>query len=176
MELVLRAPTPEDTRAIGGVLAPLLRPRDAVILTGELGAGKTTFVQGVALGLGITEHVVSPTFTLIKEYSGRLEVAHVDVYRLDRVQDVVDLGLDELGQGDDLLLVEWGDVVEALLPADRLRVELTVEPDGRGQAPAYGDVEGDTDRRRLVLSGSGASWAERWEPVEHAVHSWSAEP
>ncbi len=173
MELVLGAATPEDTRAIGGALAPLFRPRDAVILTGELGAGKTTFVQGVARGLGIQDQVVSPTFTLVKEYSGRLEVAHVDVYRLDRVQDVVDLGLDELGRGDDLLLVEWGDVVEELLPADHLRVELTLA-DGHGEAAT--DGEGDGDDRRVALSGSGPSWAERWELVEHAVDPWSSRP
>ena len=74
------------------------------------------------------DHVASPTFTLVKEYAGSLDVAHVDVYRLERVQDVVDLGLDELGGRDRVLLVEWGDVVEELLPEDRLRVELTTEP------------------------------------------------
>ena len=88
-----RAPTAEDTREVGEALsASLARPRRRV-LTGELGAGKTTFVQGVARGLGIEEPVSSPTFTLVKEYSGILDLAHVDVYRLERVQDVVDLGL-----------------------------------------------------------------------------------
>ena len=144
MELDLRALTAEDTRAIGEALAPLLRPRDAVVLTGELGAGKTTFVQGVARGLGIEDQVVSPTFTLIKEYTGRLDVAHVDVYRLDRVQDVVDLGLDELGTGEDVLLVEWGDAVEALLPPDRLRVEFATE-----------DPAGGTRRAGIQVTGVG---------------------
>lgn len=162
MELTLRAPAPEDTRAVGEALAPLLRPRDAVALTGELGAGKTVFVQGVARGLGIEEPVVSPTFTLIKEYTGRLDVAHVDVYRLDRVQDVVDLGLEELGEGEDVLLVEWGDAVEGLLPPDRLRVELTVE-----------DPSGASDTRRLVVEGLGAGWAERWPAVTEALGPWA---
>src|SRR4249920_730168 len=154
MELDLRAVTAEDTRAVGEALAPLLRPRDAVVLTGELGAGKTTFVQGVARGLDIEDQVVSPTFTLIKEYTGRLEVAHVDVYRLDRVQDVVDLGLDELGTGEDVLLVEWGDAVEALLPPDRLRVEFTTEdPSGRDEA------------RRIQVTGVGEAWMQRWAAV-----------
>jgi tRNA threonylcarbamoyladenosine biosynthesis protein TsaE len=162
METVLRAVTAEDTRAVGEALAPALRPRDAILLTGELGAGKTTFVQGVARGLGIQDQVVSPTFTLIKEYSGRLEVAHVDVYRLDRVQDVMDLGLDELGQGEDVLLVEWGDVVEELLPLERLRVELTAE-----------DPEGGDDARRIVMSGRGASWDERWVELAAAFVPWT---
>ena len=162
MELRLRVPAPDDTRAIGAALAPLFRERDAVILTGELGAGKTTFVQGVARGLGIDGPVVSPTFVLVKEYSGRLEVAHVDVYRLDRLQDVIDLGLDDLGEGNDLLLVEWGDAVDGLLPVERLRVELTNE-----------DVTGEDEARLVAIAGAGPTWAARWEQVEHAVEPWS---
>jgi tRNA threonylcarbamoyladenosine biosynthesis protein TsaE len=161
MEAVLRAATPQDTRAVGEALASLLMPRDAVLLTGELGAGKTTFVQGVARGLGIEEPVVSPTFTLIKEYTGRLDVAHVDVYRLDRVQDVVDLGLDELGQGEDVLLVEWGDVIGDLLPPEQLQVELNAE-----------DPDGGTDVRRIVLTGRGPSWDERWFELMDSLGAW----
>jgi tRNA threonylcarbamoyladenosine biosynthesis protein TsaE len=163
MSLRLRAPEPEDTRAIGQAVAGVLRPRDAVVLTGELGAGKTTFVQGVARGLGVEDPVVSPTFTLIREYAGRLDMAHVDVYRLDRIQDVVDLGLAELGGGDDVVLVEWGDVVEDLLPADRLRVELTHE-----------DAAGIEDVRILVLSAAGPAWAERWDELADSVRAWEA--
>lgn len=161
MDVTLRAARPEDTRAIGEALASLLRPRDAVALTGELGAGKTTFVQGVARGLGIEDRVVSPTFTLIKEYAGRLDVAHVDVYRLDRVQDVLDLGLEELGTGEDVLLVEWGDAVEGLLPPERLRVELAAE-----------DPSGASDVRRLEVSAVGASWRERWPALLEALRPW----
>jgi tRNA threonylcarbamoyladenosine biosynthesis protein TsaE len=161
MEVRARAVTPADTIAVGEALAPLFRPRDAVVLTGELGAGKTTLVKGVARGLGIEEAVVSPTFTLIKEYAGRLDVAHVDIYRLERVQDVVDLGLDELGTGEDLLLVEWGDVIEELLPPDRLRVELTGE-----------NATGRSDARSILIEGAGPSWAERWERLEAALAPW----
>jgi tRNA threonylcarbamoyladenosine biosynthesis protein TsaE len=165
MEAVLRAATAEDTRAVGEALAQVLRPRDAVLLSGELGAGKTTFVQGVARGLGIEDQIVSPTFTLIKEYSGRLDVAHVDVYRLDRIQDVVDLGLDELGQGEDVLLVEWGDVVEELLPPERLRVDLSTEAPENG-----GDV------RRIALSGRGPSWQDRWADLSASLAPWMVTP
>ena len=133
MRIELETATAERTRDLGAALATLLQPRDTVLLTGDLGAGKTTLVQGVGRGLGVEDHVASPTFTLVKEYTGRLDVAHVDVYRLERVQDVVDLGLDEIGGPDRVLLVEWGDAVQDLLPEDRLRVELTTEPadDGR---------------------------------------------
>ena len=160
--LVLTSPTADDTRAIGAAVAPLLRPRDVVVLIGELGAGKTTFAKGVAEGLGVKEHVTSPTFTLIREYTGRLAVAHVDVYRLDRVQDVLDLALEDIADGDAVLLVEWGDAVEVLLGDDRLRVELTtVDP--------YGD-----ERRGLAIEGVGSSWAQRRGALEGALASWEA--
>jgi tRNA threonylcarbamoyladenosine biosynthesis protein TsaE len=161
MAIELRSETADDTRAIGQALAELFRAGDAAILTGELGAGKTTLVQGIALGLRSGDPVASPTFTLVREYGGgRLHVMHADVYRLDRVQEVVDLGLEELlDAGDAILLVEWGDVVEDHLPPEHLRVELS-EPD-----PAV-------DTRRIVVSATGASWGERWERLEHALSDW----
>ena len=159
MDIELRTETADRTRELGGALAPLLRPRDTVVLTGDLGAGKTTLVQGIGRGLGVEDHVASPTFTLVREYAGRLDVAHVDVYRLDRIQDVVDLGLDELGGPDRVLIVEWGDAVEELLPADRLRVELT---------------SSDDDVRMLRIGAQGRSWAERWERLEEATQQFRA--
>jgi tRNA threonylcarbamoyladenosine biosynthesis protein TsaE len=161
MRIELRTGTAEETRAVGEALAVLLRPRDAVILTGELGAGKTTLVQGVARGLEIADQVTSPTFTLIREYRGRLDVAHVDVYRLDRIQDVVDLGLEELGDGEAVLLVEWGDAVEEVLPADHLTVEL------RGG--------GDDDARWIAMAPGGTTWNERWERMEQVMAPWRAD-
>lgn len=158
MELELRAETPEDTRAVGAAIAGCLRPGDAVALTGELGAGKTTFVQGAARALGVTEPVVSPTFTLVREYPGRVPVVHVDVYRLDRLQDVLDLGVEEVAE-EGVLFVEWGDVIEGLLPRDHLVVELS---------------SGD-DVRRVVVRAVGGSWAERWEPLARALEPWRAD-
>ena len=153
MRVELRTGTAEETRAVGAAFAELLRPRDAVVLTGELGAGKTTLVQGIARGLTSTDHVASPTFTLVREYHGRLEIAHVDVYRLERIQDVVDLGLEDLGDGEAVLLVEWGDAVEEVLPADHVTIELTGGSDRR-RAP-------DRGRRR-----AGRRWIDRWERLE----------
>jgi tRNA threonylcarbamoyladenosine biosynthesis protein TsaE len=158
MRLVLASPTADDTRAIGGALAPLLRPRDVIALTGELGAGKTTFVQGVARALGYDGAVTSPTFTLVREYrTATVPLVHADVYRLDRVQDAVDLGLDEVAE-QGLLLVEWGDAVDALLPVDRLVVEIT--------------VPGDDDARAIAMRSQGTGWATRWERLEQAVDTW----
>jgi tRNA threonylcarbamoyladenosine biosynthesis protein TsaE len=164
MRLELRTGTAEDTRAVGEALAALLRSRDVVILTGELGAGKTTLAQGVARGLRIEDRVTSPTFTLIREYRGdSLRLVHVDVYRLDRMQEVVDLGLDELDDGEAVLLVEWGDAVEELLPPERLRVELT-EPDPEIAA------------RRIVVTPVGRSWVDRWAGLALALEAWGGEP
>ena len=153
--LVVRTGTPEETRAFGASLAQVFGERDVVLLTGELGAGKTTFVQGVVAGLGSSDHVQSPTFTLIREYTGRLVVAHVDVYRLERVQDVVDLGLEEIGDGDALLLVEWGDAVQDVLPADRLQVSFTTV-----------DTADFDDARKIELSAQGPSWDSRWAQIQ----------
>jgi tRNA threonylcarbamoyladenosine biosynthesis protein TsaE len=160
MRIQLRTETADETREVGRAFAALLEPRDTIVLTGDLGAGKTTLVQGIGSGLGVEEHVASPTFTLIREYTGRLGVAHVDVYRLDRVQDVVDLGLDEVGGPDRVLLVEWGDAVEDLLPEDRLRIELTT-PDP------------ETETRRISIVPEGGSWAARWERLEQVLGPWA---
>ena len=160
MELAIRAATAEDTRDVGAALAGLLRTHDVVVLTGELGAGKTTFVQGIARGLGATEHVASPTFTLVREYvSGRVPVAHVDLYRLEREQDVIDLALDELEDGERVLLVEWGDPVAELLGDERLRVEFAADPD---------------DVRRITVATIGPSWEERADDLRIALTNWAA--
>jgi tRNA threonylcarbamoyladenosine biosynthesis protein TsaE len=162
MRLEMRTETAEETRELGRSLADLLRPRDTVVLTGDLGAGKTTLVQGIARGLGVEDHVASPTFTLVREYSGRLDVAHVDVYRLERVQDVLDLGLDEVGGPDRVLLVEWGDAIAELLPSDLLEVELT--------APDPQD-----DARSIRIEPRGRSWPARWASVEAALRPWAVD-
>lgn len=163
MRIELETGSADETRDIGRALASLLRSRDTVVLTGDLGAGKTTLVQGIGQGLDVEDHVASPTFTLVREYSGRLEVAHVDVYRLERMQDVVDLAIDELGGPDRVLLVEWGDAIQELLPPDRLRVELTAAP-------------GDEDRRRIVFTPEGPAWAGRWERLEEALERAPTDP
>lgn len=155
MELVLQTASADDTRDVGTTLAPMLERGDVVVLSGDLGAGKTTLVQGVAQGLDVAIPVTSPTFTLVKEYDGRIPLTHGDVYRLGRVQDVVELGLEE---SDGVVFIEWGDVVEDLFAAERLRMELTT---------------GSDENRRLLLTGTGRSWARRWERLEHTLEPWT---
>ena len=154
MHLELRAATAEETRSIGGAISPLLSP-------GELGSGKTTFAQGLARGLGFEGHVVSPTFTLVREYRpARLPVIHADVYRLERVQDVLDLELEQSAD-DGVLLVEWGDAVEALLPDGHLVVELAIDDPG--------------DERTIVVRTEGRTWLPRWERLERQLEPWRSE-
>jgi tRNA threonylcarbamoyladenosine biosynthesis protein TsaE len=108
--------SPEETRILGAALAPILLPGDVVSLNGDLGAGKTVFVQGVAAALGVQARVTSPTFTIVHEYEARYPIVHLDVYRLNSFQEVIDLGFEELLDPQAILLVEWGRAVSPLLP------------------------------------------------------------
>jgi tRNA threonylcarbamoyladenosine biosynthesis protein TsaE len=119
----------EETRILGASLAPTLLPGDVLSLAGDLGAGKTTFAQGLGGGLGVEHRITSPTFTLVNEYDGRYPVIHVDVYRLDSIQEVLDLGFEELLDPGAIMLVEWGEAVLPLLPPRYLEVEIRRSPD-----------------------------------------------
>ena len=115
---------PEQTRDLAGALSDVVVDGDLIVLTGDLGAGKTCFAQGLGLGLGIEDRMTSPTFTLANRYAGRLTLHHLDVYRLDGPDDAVDLDLDTLLE-DGLTVIEWGDRLEPILPTNRLDVHLT---------------------------------------------------
>ena len=120
-------PGPGDTADLGARLAALLRPGDVIALSGPLGAGKTLFTSGIAAGLGVEEPVTSPTFILSRGYvSGFMPLIHADIYRLSTRNEFDDLDLlSEASQG--VLVIEWGDVVEPILPIDHLRVDFTVD-------------------------------------------------
>lgn len=114
-----------ETRTRGAELGQSLAPGSVVIFTGNLGAGKTTLIQGICTGLGVTEKVTSPTFTLINEYQGRLPVYHFDFYRLHTAAELIDLGVDEYLDGPGVCLVEWPELIEAWLPQRHLRCHLS---------------------------------------------------
>ena len=111
-----------ETQALAQKLAEIVEPQDTITLEGDLGAGKTTFTQAFAKGLGITRTVNSPTFTIMKQYNGRLPLNHLDVYRLEDSDE--DLGWDEIFYGDAVTVVEWAHLIERDLPSERLAIEI----------------------------------------------------
>jgi tRNA threonylcarbamoyladenosine biosynthesis protein TsaE len=146
-----------QTRAVARDVAVILRPGDIVWLIGGLGAGKTEFAKGLGEGLGIAEPIVSPTFMLAREYQGRIGLLHVDLYRLERAQEVIDLGLEDLAADEAVTVVEWGDAAAAHLPVEHLEIRLDV-------------VTGTDDDRLLTLTPIGTSWWARDHDLMAAVH------
>ncbi len=122
MEKVIKVNNLEETIALGNRLGLLLQPNMLLTLSGDLGAGKTTFTKGIGQGLGITKVINSPTFTIIKQYQGRLNLSHFDAYRLEGQDD--DLGFEEIFDSDDVCVVEWANFIEDILPVDRLTIEI----------------------------------------------------
>ncbi len=139
----VRCPTAAATQALAADLARRATPGTVIALSGELGAGKTAFVQGLAAGLGVEGPVTSPTFVMITEYAGRLPLYHVDLYRTESLAEIRALGLEELLDGDGVTAIEWGEKADPLLPARTIRVRIhgvgdqarTVEIE-RAEAPA----------------------------------------
>ena len=123
--------SPDDTQALGEQLGRELAAGAVVACVGELGAGKTCFLQGLARGLDVPGPVTSPTFVLINQYRGRLPLYHLDAYRTDSLAEVVDLGLEEMLHGDGVTVIEWADKVAGLLPADAITVTIA----GLGDEP-----------------------------------------
>lgn len=162
--LRLTSDGPERTRAIASALAEVLVLGDLLVLGGDLGAGKTCFTQGLGVGLGVTERITSPTFTLANRYRGRLVLHHLDAYRLAGEGDARDLDLDDLLETG-VTVIEWGDRIGGLLPDDRFTITLSYpdpDPDGgRDDDPDRRilDVEGPVGERGLdrILAG----WAIR---------------
>lgn len=137
--------SPAETRALGTRLAAVLEPGDVILLVGDLGAGKTELAKGIAVGLGVEEAVVSPTFTLAREYEGRLPLVHADAYRLEHGRDVADLDVQE--RDDAVTLIEWGNAVTGVLGIDEyLEVRLS----------SVGD-----DEREITPVPCGPSWQAR---------------
>jgi len=125
MEIEITTHSPEETQKIGTRIGELVQPSDVILLVGELGSGKTCLTQGIAWGIGIKEYALSPTFVIMREMHGRLPLYHVDLYRLDRIEETGDLGLDDYFYGQGICVVEWAEKAMALMPPDHLLIELT---------------------------------------------------
>jgi tRNA threonylcarbamoyladenosine biosynthesis protein TsaE len=158
LTLCARTDSVDGTRALAGALAAGVVDGDLILLTGDLGAGKTCFVQGFGEALGVTDRITSPTFTLISIHHGRLRLNHLDVYRLDDPLQILDLDLPELAEHG-VTVIEWGEKIGPALPPDRLTVELR-----------YGSPPGDL--RELQLTLAGTSWIERADGVREALAPW----
>lgn len=160
----------EDTHAIAGSLAGLSRAGDIIVLSGEMGAGKTAFAQGFGSALGVSEPITSPTYTLVHSYDinrdapaghgpQSVTLHHADLYRLNSTTEVAELALEELAEYRGIVLVEWGDVVESLF-GEHLVVHL--EP----------DVDRE-EARTIDLSAAGQSWAARWGRLTDATREFA---
>jgi tRNA threonylcarbamoyladenosine biosynthesis protein TsaE len=129
--------SPEETRALGEGLGVKLQPGAVVACIGELGSGKTCFLQGLARGLGVSSAVTSPTFVLVNQYRGRLPVFHLDAYRTEALTEVLELGLEEMMHGDGVTVIEWADKILPLLPRGAVMVRIR----GLGDEPRSIEVE-----------------------------------
>ena len=161
--LVARTASVDETRALAASLAPSVRPGDLLLLAGDLGAGKTAFVQGLGRAMGVTEPITSPTFTLAQRYDSDPVLHHLDVYRLGQLNEVLDLGLAELLDEGGVVAIEWGDAVVPVLPNDYLEVRLTLAEVDR------------PDRREVALRAVGPRWGARRRVLAEAIAPWSGD-
>jgi tRNA threonylcarbamoyladenosine biosynthesis protein TsaE len=163
--IILRTSEATATKAVAAALAKAAKSGDLIVLAGEMGVGKTAFAQGFAVGLDISETVTSPTFTLVRSYPitpqpGRPRVLHhLDVYRLDRMNEVADLAIGELIDDRSVTLIEWGDAVADVLPKDRLQILIS-----------YGE---QTDDRVIEIDAAGSSWGPRLARLSDTWGAWS---
>ena len=139
--MIYESTSAEMTAELGRKIGMALNPGDIICIDGNLGVGKTVFTQGVAEGLGITESVCSPTFTLVQEYhEGRIPLYHFDVYRISGPWDMDDLGYEEYFYGDGICMIEWGSMIDELLPANTIFIKIEK------------DLEKGFDYRKITIS------------------------
>jgi tRNA threonylcarbamoyladenosine biosynthesis protein TsaE len=181
--LELRSASLADTDAIAAAVAAHARAGDLIVLSGEMGAGKTAFAQGFGRALGVTEPITSPTYTLVHSYdlapphtTRARQLHHADLYRLDRTAEIADLALEELAEYHGIVLVEWGDVVESLF-GDHLVVHLEPDTDSPdADRPDTDSPDGDDElptRRLIEISATGPSWAARWSAIARACEPFA---
>jgi len=141
-QINIKTHSTDETRKLGQKIGILIKQPLVIALTGDLGSGKTAFVQGLAKGLAVPDgyYITSPTFTLINEYPGRYPLVHVDLYRLETIDGLEDIGLDEMLHGQAVLAIEWADKLWDGLPAEHLLITLEII---------------DDDRRTLGLNATG---------------------
>ena len=157
----VRTSSVEETRDLASLLIKVFKAGDVVVLSGDLGAGKTAFTQVLGLALGIENPITSPTFTLANRYDGELILNHLDVYRLEHLQEVEELGLSELIDSNSLTVIEWGDVISSVLTEGYLEISLNL-----------GEEIGD---RIVDFRPIGHKWLERESELVSLVSSFSTQ-
>ena len=151
----------DETRALAAALAGVVREGDLILLSGDLGAGKTAFVQGLGQAMGVTEPITSPTFTLEQRYDSEPMLHHLDVYRLEHLNEVLDLGLSELLDDGGVVVVEWGDAILSVVPNDHLKVQLSM---------------GESVDDRVVTFRPTGRWVDRAFGLAHVTAPWRQAP
>ena len=140
-ETMIETFSPEETHALGKKIGQQAKPGDVYTLIGDLGVGKTVFTQGFAKGLGVEEHVNSPTFTIVQEYEdGRMPFYHFDVYRIGDIEEMDEIGFEEYVAGEGVCLIEWANLIEEILPENR--TEVIIEK----------DLEKGFDYRKIIIN------------------------
>ena len=124
MNLTVITKSPKETKDLGKEVSKLTKPGDLIAFYGELGAGKTCFIQGISRGLKVKDYVTSPSFTIINEYRGKIPIYHFDLFRLDTPEDILELGYKEYFYGVGLTVIEWAEKIKQLLPKEHLRIEI----------------------------------------------------
>ena len=147
----------EETSKIGEQLGKLLNKGNIVCLSGDLGAGKTSFTKGIAKGLEVKDYVTSPTYTIINEYEGRLPLYHFDVYRLNDVSEMYELGYEEYFFGDGVVVLEWADIVRDIIPGERLWITIL-------------NTKGD-NTREIIMEPTGETYDTIVKGMEHNENS-----
>ena len=123
-KLTVYTGSPQETRNLGRLLGSLASGGEVYLLTGNLGTGKTHLVQGIGFGLGVKEYACSPSFMIAREYHGRLILYHLDLYRLDRIEEIVDIGVEQYFNNNSVCAIEWAEKGSGVLPAEHLSIEL----------------------------------------------------
>jgi tRNA threonylcarbamoyladenosine biosynthesis protein TsaE len=145
----------EQTCKLGENLGKILQQGDIICLTGDLGAGKTAFTKGIGAGLDIKEFITSPTYTIINEYNGNIPLFHFDVYRLEGVEEMYELGYEEYFFGDGAVVIEWADIVKDIIPQERLWITILRNK--------------EEDSREIIFDASGERYKKIIEELEQHV-------
>lgn len=157
-DLQLISHSPEQTQNLGRYLGKLTQSGDVFLLTGNLGSGKTCLTQGIAWGLGVKEYAFSPSFVIVREYHGRLPLYHIDLYRLDRIEEIMNLALEEYFFGDGVCVVEWAEKGTDVFPQENLLIKL--------------DYMSPTDRS-LALKPGSERYIQLLESLKEDLKSWN---